>query len=1430
MAKSTDEIQQLIESTVQLGETLQSSAYKMLSFAIEASASLSKLSGATDKEREEIARLYSELEKGKAKIVALGEEYREMYLVSKSYYTVASRIASNQSKMSGPTAAFKLLGEQYQKLKFYDSLLLKIIDEQEQVKPQASVSQETSTVEAPQVSEEMLKEDLRWVTELSEKMADAANKAIALGQDIQQAMSEGGTDTAKARAQVSGMVSEFNKANSEFTKVESKFSRAKSQLVQTMNAFKERGGFIPDSDVAGLDQVIDRMHGLKETLSSIQSSISSAQKASPDLKGKSGNDSIAKKNKQAQQELNMVFSEQNQILQENRARLAEDQKYMRLQAQAANAAEGSVDQMNAQMKLLQMELAAINPNTEGAAVAMETLKTQINQLDLEIKKASPSTQKHVVDITEFGEATAFIASDIRKGIQALTQLKMQMQQQDLTTEEGRKKWAEFAEAYRKAMEEVGEAKRNYNQIKVMTNAFGNQAGALDSVLNATTAMVSGTQTYMGLVTLVGGATSDWGQALVKLQAIQAVVNGLTMTYNSLLKSSHFLTAIQTRLTKTLTGVMAALGTTSVWVGRAINAAFAAGPLIILVAALAAVAKLIKSITKLTETRNAFAKVMALNMESQVEAYKAREKYENASLERTLEVNQQFKGLYAMEGEYYEKAYQDQKLLLESSEQILKNAQETAKQEFPEINWVASTTKDSKKFTEEMLQQNIQLKIMEAELATLGLQLDDFKGQKDLEGGDFKIKFEGRNKKLDEVIGIVEKKLSTMKNRYDIFLDLNTRQINWFFDWKKNERQHEIDIQEERRRTNEETHKANLAGLANIQQRFNKEKALARERAQSAIDQLEWQKKLNMEMGAEERTQIDRQIAAERTALALELREIREQEDAANLKAIRDGVDAEYEAQVDSHQKRLNLLKLEHERELEDIDIRLATDQTLTETEQRELLRLKDAYEDRYIKDKKELERELMQELIEAERSRYEVREEASRENTQEALRYQKLALEKEMEAEILALQDLTEEERAHAATEYEIRLKYARAIAKAEMDLNNTVATSSLTAKQRADKAIFNARKHSIYANARFERQQAIEILQLEKQKLADELKMEMKLLGLKMLSGEISLEQYDEEVKALEPLVTLINAIDQEILNLGNQPVEASNIWELLGFDKDKASAMSAFADSIISDIQRVADAWIEYYEARTEAAENALEKAKTEYETQQQLRREGYANSVETARKEMLEKKKLRDQAIRQQREAERIQEALNTAQEASELALAVAKVYAQFGMPYGVIMAGIMIDSFKVSKIVAQIAARAKANVETYGEGTVELLQGGSHASGNDISLGYTKDGKERRAEGGEFFAVINKRNSRRYSSVIPDVINSLNDGSFGRKYQSTFDKTQGLLAIASEGNSVNLSTLEDGVDAIRQQGERKVYVDGQGNLVEVYKGITRKTIRR
>jgi hypothetical protein len=254
---------------------------------------------------------------------------------------------------------------------------------------------------------------------------------------------------------------------------------------------------------------------------------------------------------------------------------------------------------------------------------------------------------------------------------------------------------------------------------------------------------------------------------------------------------------------------------------------------------------------------------------------------------------------------------------------------------------------------------------------------------------------------------------------------------------------------------------------------------------------------------------------------------------------------------------------------------------------------------------------------------------------------------------------------------------------------------------------------------------------------------------------------------------------------------------------------------------------AYVQEAERKASLADQAVEDSKRVLETEQEARANGYASNVEYAQKELDQSKRMQEKAHRQAVQAQRQQILLDSAMQASSLITATANIWKAFtgagifGIPMAIAATALMWGAFTASKIKAMSMV---GKDEEYGEGTVELLEGGSHQSGNDIDLGRKKDGTRRRAEGGEFFAVINKRNSRRFRKLIPDVINSLNNGTFPSKYMSAYETSDNLV-VNVDGNAETLRSLSSDVRDIRKQNERKTYVDGQGNMVVRYRNVTR-----
>ena len=295
------------------------------------------------------------------------------------------------------------------------------------------------------------------------------------------------------------------------------------------------------------------------------------------------------------------------------------------------------------------------------------------------------------------------------------------------------------------------------------------------------------------------------------------------------------------------------------------------------------------------------------------------------------------------------------------------------------------------------------------------------------------------------------------------------------------------------------------------------------------------------------------------------------------------------------------------------------------------------------------------------------------------------------------------------------------------------------------------------------------------------------------------------------------------------------SSIWDLIipegDTDEEKEKmqsikeAVAQMAEQIVEFASQMIGYWTEAADKAVQSADKQVEAAQRIVDSEREAAANGYANNVKSAERELALEKKKQQEALKEKEKAQKAQMAIDTVTQAVSLVTASANIWSSMssipmvGPALAVASIALMWGSFLASKIKAAQVAK-----ETYAEGTVELLQGGSHASGHDISLGRKADGTERRAEGGEFFAVINKRNSRRYRNIIPEVIDSFNDGTFADKYQRANDSMAGY-AVEMIGGGADLSRLEKGVDAIQRQGENRRSVEGDKVVIR-YKNLTRK----
>lgn len=375
---------------------------------------------------------------------------------------------------------------------------------------------------------------------------------------------------------------------------------------------------------------------------------------------------------------------------------------------------------------------------------------------------------------------------------------------------------------------------------------------------------------------------------------------------------------------------------------------------------------------------------------------------------------------------------------------------------------------------------------------------------------------------------------------------------------------------------------------------------------------------------------------------------------------------------------------------------------------------------------------------------------------------------------------------------------------------------TSFDEQQALDEAVFNEVKRSETEITRFK-------LEQEKARWQEQIRLAE--------SGGLdwSQAQIDAAKSTVKGIDRELSELDNFIMNIGKKGL-GGTLLEKLGFSDDQIDALGDAVNIVIEQLQSIMDAEVQLAEQAVEAAEKRVEAAQSAYDAEVEARNNGYANNVATAKKELEQEKKNQQEKQKMLAAAQKRQENLNTVIQASSLITASANLWSSFssipivGPALALAAIATMWTSFAVAKVKAKQVTASQS--EEYGEGGLEFLEGGSHASGNDIDLGVENKKKRRmKAEGGEALAIINKQRTRKYRKILPDVIDSFNKGTFEDKYLNAFGNSDKLNISLNSNNNMDLSKIEDDVRSIRKQNETRYYTMPDGTVIMQHRNVKR-----
>ena len=237
--------------------------------------------------------------------------------------------------------------------------------------------------------------------------------------------------------------------------------------------------------------------------------------------------------------------------------------------------------------------------------------------------------------------------------------------------------------------------------------------------------------------------------------------------------------------------------------------------------------------------------------------------------------------------------------------------------------------------------------------------------------------------------------------------------------------------------------------------------------------------------------------------------------------------------------------------------------------------------------------------------------------------------------------------------------------------------------------------------------------------------------------------------------------ALDKERQNIIKEDDKEKDLYDLLGINIDDESKKAvgdafSFAKKQLTDFanfrKQIADQNVASANKEVDSAEQALNREIA-------ARNAGFASSVTTAEAELAAKKKIQADALKEQRAAQKEQQVIQSIEQAANLVTAATQIFTDAPIWLAIPLVATMFGAFASAKI------RANNLTKQYADGAYEEFDyGGSHKSGNDISLGMTKNGRQRKVERGESMMILPKAATKKYRGIMPDLFKSLRAGTY------------------------------------------------------------------
>lgn len=1134
--------------------------------------------------------------------------------------------------------------------------------------------------------------------------------------------------------------------------------------------------------IAQLDQLseayMNALQNIKSEAITVKTSLEGVSGATENGRKKiRGASNDADKLARAQRDLAFAESENAIRLAELKKAQKEANEMTKLLIRINQSAEGSYNRLSAQYSLNKIYLNNMWIEEREATEEGRRLVAETKAIYEEMKRLQEETGKTSLNVGNYSDAVKGLTTQIENQTKKLASLRLEGKQGTAEYQQLSKETAILKDAIADATAEI--------------KNMASDTADLDAILSFTAGASGGFSAFTGAMELFGAESDDVQEAQKKLQAAIAITTGVQAIQNTVQKQSSIMLGISrlqmAALSKaqvynrlvTIQGTKATLSATVAQ--KAFNIIASANPYVLLALALTTVVgalvlfasntdKAANSQQKLNEAQKFWLDYL------ETEATEMN----RVSNERVAQLNRELNIAKARNASLSETRKIEDEILAERT-QAHNRSVGFYGQELDNLE--ANRAK-----LEQLNDMLVQLNNAKAR-GDKKVYIDV-----DLDGKIDKVK-------VDEAIEAVQGQIDNTGRAVDIAVNLKTEGADLDAERKILAAQR---LQENRDAAKAETdilRKAEDVRIALIINTFDQQRTQRQAANARAIADIQLQLRMETNLTLKARKALNEQIVLLREQLAVDMVDIANQQRVAELSAQRATQDAQIALMAEGAEKQREQLRVEYERQIQDINIRLETERGLTQKQADELYNQQLLLQQQYAQRLGQLNDQITIDQMQAAADRTQLQLDAAREGSQEEINLRIQLLQQQRAIELAQNRQLAEDVRQ---SEADINAKYDAEVLKQTQQR----ALMLFDQQQALEASEFDLIRNSEERKTRF--------------RLAQEKARLQKILELNKAAG---VKMTDAEVKTIE---NTIAKIDQEIeKSKGDE--RGNDIYGLFGLnlDDDQKEAINTSVSFAIEQLNSFLDAKVQAADAAVSAADKEVDASQRRLDAELEARANGYANNVAMAQKELDQAKKNQDKALKEQQKAQKARQQIQAIEQIGNLVMASSLIWSQLGFPFAIPAIAIMWSSFAAAKIkAAQLSKSANAGgSESYGDGTVEMLAGGSHQSGDDVDLGTKPDGTRRRAEGGEFFAVINKRNSRRFRRIIPDVINSLNRGTFAQKYLNAYN-TDGVNVTVQQNNAPDLRDLKNDVREIKEQNRRRRYTDGNGNVIEVYKNLTRK----